>query len=149
MTFGDDVATGLAELRAYAQTRMRASCTIIRPGAPVTDENGDVTTPSTQIYPDPSWPEDHPLRRGPCYTRYPGLAFEQNADVGGASVVASRIVVRVPFGPICRPGDVVTITADPDNPQMVGARLQVASIDDQSQATAQRLLCVDYQAGVA
>lgn len=137
MTFGDDVAAGLAELRAHAQTRMRASCTITRPGAPVTDEYGDVSILDSTVF------------EGPCYTRYPGLAFEQNADVGGASVVASRIVVRIPFGPICRPGDVVTITADPDNPQLVGTRLQVASIDDQSQATAQRLLCVDYQAGVA
>lgn len=136
MTFGDELAAGLAVLRVHAESRMRASCRITRPGLAVTDENGDVTYPVTLVF------------EGPCYTRYPGLAFEQNADSGGVSVVQSRIVVRVPFGPIVRPGDVVTIVSDPDNPQLAGTVLRVASIDDQSQSTAQRLLCEDNQAGV-
>lgn len=136
MTFGDDLAAGLAALRAEAVSRMRDTCTIVRPGPQVTDENGDVTQESERLY------------SGPCYTRYPGLAFEQNSDVGGVSVIDSRIVVRVPFGVAYRPGDMVTITAAPDNPQLVGTSFRVASIDDASQTTAQRLLCVDSQGGV-
>lgn len=121
---------------------------VTRPGAPVTDENGKVTTPAPQIYPAPSWPEGHPAAAGPCYMRYPGLAFENEHDSQGVTIVQSRVVARLPFGVIFRPGDLITILSDPDNPQMVGTVLRVASIDDQSQATAQRLLCEDNQAGV-
>ena len=123
--------------RAF-EKRMRATCTIGRPDLtkPQTDPTtGKVTYPESPVY------------AGRCYIRYPGLAFEQNAESGGAVAVVSRNVVRIPFGVVVRPGDVVTITADPDNPQMVDTRLRVASIDDQSQATAQRLVCDDVQAG--
>lgn len=116
---------------------MRGTCTIARPGAATTDANGDVTVTPTVVY------------SGPFYARYPGLAHEQNPQVAGATVVVSRIVVRIPFGAIVRPDDVVTINSDPDNPQLVGTRLRVASIDDQSQATAQRLLCEDIQKGAS
>ena len=116
---------------------MRGTCRITRHGPLVTDENGDVSSSSATVY------------EGKGYVRYPGLAFEQNADSQGVNVVQSRIVYRVPFGPIFRPDDVVEILTDPDNPQLAGTRLRVASIDDQSQATAQRLICEDNQSGVA
>ena len=54
----------------------------------------------------------------------------------------------MPFGVAYRPGDIATILTDPDNPQLANTVLRVASIDDMSQATAQRLLCEDNQAGV-
>ena len=85
---------------------------------------------------------------GRCYVRYQGLAQEATVDAAGAQVVVSRVVVRVPHGPVFRVGDVVAITASPDTPHLAGAVYRVASIDDQSQATAQRLLCEDLQAGV-
>lgn len=116
---------------------MRGTCTITRPGRADTDAGGNVTVPQAPIY------------TGRCYARYPGLAQESTPDVGGATVVKSRLVLRIPFGTVIRPNDVVTITADPDNPQLVGTVLRVASIDDQSQATAQRLLVDDLQGGVA
>src|SRR5699024_1372072 len=105
-------------------------------GDTATDEDGVVTTSFPEVY------------AGKCYTRYPGLAQEANREVGGATAVESRIVVRVQYGPICRTGDRVTITGDLDNPQLAGAVYQVESIDDQSQSTAQRLLCTDFQSGV-
>ena len=148
MSFGDDVAAGLRLLRGEAVSRMRDTCIIVRPGAMVTDDDGNVTQSSTQIYPAPGWPDDHPHADGKCYTRYPGLAFEQNREVGGATIVDSRIVVRVPFGVAFRPGDLVTITSSLDNPQLAGTVLRVMSIDDASQTTAQRLLCSDIQAGL-
>jgi len=113
---------------------MRGTCTVVRPGETETDADGKVVTPTTPVY------------SGRYYARYPGLAFESNLDSQNVSVAQSKLVVRIPFGPIFRPGDVVKFTADPDNPQLVGTRVVVTSIDDQSQATAQRLLCNDYQA---
>lgn len=127
----------LARGRAAFEARMRDSCSIVRPGEPVDDGQGGVTATSTPVY------------AGRCYVRYPGLAFETNVEAVGARVVRSRVVLRVPFGPVFRPGDVVTITASSDTPHLVGSVYRVASIDDQSQATAQRLLCEDNQAGVA
>lgn len=138
MTFGDALASALPRLRGYAESRMRGSCRIERPDQanPVTDPDTlEVTLPLALV------------GEVKCYTRYPGLAFEQNPEAGGSVQVISRLVVRIPFGLICRPGDVVTILSDPDNPQLVGTKLRVASIDDQSQATAQRLLCEDHQQG--
>lgn len=137
----------LARGRRAAIARMRATCIIERPGADETDDDGNVTTTFTQVYPDPEWPDDHPHADGKCYSRYPGLAWEQTPEVAGATIVSSRLVVRIPFGAVIRPGDRVTILADPDNPQMAGTKLRVESIDDQSQATAQRLITTDYQSG--
>lgn len=131
-----NVGPVLAAGRRAFLARMRGTCTVTRPGAPVTNDDGVVTTPQPVIF------------EGPCYMRYPGLAFENNHDAQGVTVTQSRVVARLPFGVIFRPGDLVTILSDPDNPQMVGTVLRVASIDDQSQATAQRLLCEDNQAGV-
>ena len=135
VTFGSDLAAGLAELRAHAASRMRATCKIERKSGQSTNSDGVTSTTFTQVY------------SGACYLRYPGLAQEAVRDVAGAQVVESRIVVRIPFGTVCKPGDRVTITADPDNSQLVNTVLRIESIDDQSQATAQRLLCSDLQSG--
>jgi hypothetical protein len=130
------IERSLAAGRRAAERRMRATCTIGRPGEQDTDADGRVVTPVTPVY------------AGKCYLRYPGLAFEQNADSQAVTIAQSRVVVRIPFGTVVRPGDVVTVTADLDNPQLAGTVLRVASVDDQSQATAQRLLCEDNQSGV-
>lgn len=117
--------------------RMRGTCQIDRPTGTTGDGKGGVTETLESV------------ATVPCYIRYPGLAYESTYDSAGASVSQSRVVVRVPFGVVYRPGDRVTVLSDPDNPQLVGTVLRVASIDDMSQATAQRLLCEDNQAGVA
>lgn len=136
MSFGSDLASGLSFLRVQAESRMRGTCKVERPtGELDTSDAGVVTAVYEQVY------------SGKCYTRYPGLAQEANREIGGATVVESRIVVRIPFGTIHKPGDRVTITADLDNPQLAGDVYTVESIDSQSQATAQRLLCSDNQSG--
>lgn len=140
-TFGDDLLSVLPELRAMAESRMRGTCTIRRP-IPGQEEL-DPVLPGRVV---PAY-EPEPIYADACYTRYPGLAHEQNPVFAGATDVVSRVIVRIKFGAIVRPGDVVTINSDPDNPQLVGTVLRVASIDDQSQATAQRLICEDFQAG--
>jgi len=136
VSFGDTIARELEFLRKQAESRMRGACMIDRAtGEPSTDDDGVVTRAFEDVY------------VGKCYTRYPGLAQEANREAAGATITESRIVVRIPFGPVCKPGDRVTITADLDNPQLAGAVYRVESIDDQSQATAQRLLCSDLQSG--
>lgn len=128
----------LAQARAAFERRMRATCRVERPtGGLVYDPVLMVDVPEVVLVSEPR-----------CYVRYPGIAFEQSPEVAGAVLAQSRVIVRVPFGVQYRPGDVVTILSDPDNPQMVGARLRVESCDDQSQASAQRLLCTDEQTGV-
>lgn len=134
--FAAFMAEKLREDREYAESRMRGTCRITRPGPWVSDGAGGGSHVPTTVY------------EGRYYARYPGLAFEQNTEVAGGTAVVSRLVVRIPFGPICRPGDQVEVLTDPDNPQMVGVRLSVASVDDASQNTAQRLICNDFQGGV-
>lgn len=137
-----DVEMALQMGREAAAGRMRGTCVIRRPlpDQVVEDEETGKTTPA-YASPDPY--------TGSCYTRYPGLAYEQNLRAGGFVVAQSRVVVRIVHGPVIRPGDLVEILTDPDNPQLVGTVLRVASIDDMSQATAQRLLCEDNQTGVS
>lgn len=132
------LTSALRRGRAAMRARMRGQCTIRRVQAVTTDPTGGLVT--TWVDPDPY--------QGPCYVRYPGVAHEATPESGGAVLTVSRIIVRIPHGPVIRPGDVVTITSDPDTPQIAGTRLRVASIDDQSQATAQRLLCEDVQDGL-
>jgi hypothetical protein len=141
----DVAAYALSVLRPIARERMRATCTIDRPGVVVTAPDGEVTCPATRIYPAPTWGSSHPDYRGPCYFRYPGMAFEQTPQAGGQVFTLSRGVVKVPFGVAFMTGDVVTVVSDPDNAAMVGKVLRVGSVGDQSQATAQRLLCDEYQ----
>lgn len=125
----------LRDGRAAFERRMRASCLIQRKSGSTTDEWGAVVPTYSEVY------------AGKCYTRYPGMAFEQNPEAGGFNLTVSRVVLRIPFGAVVKPGDKVSIVSDVDNPQMVGALLRVASSDDQSQSTAQRILCEDFQSG--
>lgn len=128
----------LSQARAAFLHRMRATCTIQRVTGTTLDESTGAVVPTyAQVY------------SGRCYTRYPGVAYEQTPEAGGATLAVTRLVLRIPHGPEVLPGDVVTITADPDNPKMAGTRLRVASNDDMSQASAQRVLCEDWQEGVA
>ncbi|GAA1742961.1 hypothetical protein GCM10009809_42110 [Isoptericola hypogeus] len=143
MSVADDISAKVAQWAADAREqfrgRMRGTLSITRPDPSHPLENpatGEVTFAGPEVY------------NGPGYLRYPGLAQETSPIAGGSTQFDSRIVVRVPFGVAFRPGDQVEVLVDPDNPQLVGTRVWVASIDDQSQATAQRLLCVDHQGGV-
>ena len=136
MTVAAAINTALPYLRGEAEARMRATCRIERPGDPVDDGRGGIETVTELIY------------EGRCRMRYPGLAFESNLRVGAGSVVQSRVIVHVPFGAQYLPGDVVTVVSDLDTPRLAGSVYRVASVDEQSQATAQRLLCEDNQSGV-
>ena len=122
--------------RAAFERRMRATCVVTRVDGVTEDENGYEVPNTVTVY------------EGPCYFRYPGLAFESNFDSVGVTIAQSRLVGRFPFGPVFMVDDFVTVISDPDTPHLAGTVMRVASIDDQSQATAQRLLLEDNQKGV-
>ena len=113
---------------------MRASLFITRPVP------GDPHAEPTPVYGS----EDQP---GRGWVRYPGLAHEQRPEAAGARLTLTRVVVRIPHGVQVNPHDVVHIVTDPDNVALNGVSLSVGSVDDQSQASAQRLLCHDIQSG--
>ncbi|ACV09808.1 DUF6093 family protein [Jonesia denitrificans] len=134
---------------SFKRKRLRARCVIevVDASVEVTDpDTGEVTPGRVLLYEDV-----------PCYARYPGLAFETDRQVGGVQIVDSRIVVRIPheykdeagvWHPFVVPVNaLITFTSDPDNPKMPGTTFLVKSLDDQSQATAQRILCEDQQRG--
>lgn len=124
--------------RAAFAKRMRATCQVFQEGPKVMDPVTGQMVPSRSL-----------IFEGKCYTRYPGVAFEAAHNAAGVQIVDSRIIVRVHHSAPVIPVDaVVTMIADPDNPKTVGTEYRVASVDDQSQSTAQRLLCVDTQKGV-
>lgn len=143
-----DVSRVLRRGRSQTEARMKSSAVVMRKTGTEVDDYGREVPELKQVYPDPGWPADHPHADGKCYFRYPGLAFASVFDSAGVTVTQSRLVGRFPFGVEFSVGDVVTIISDPDNPNLAGTELIVSSIDDQSQATAQRLLLDDNQKGV-
>lgn len=143
-----DVGHVLAMGREQTESRMTSTAVVHRKIGTEVDDYGIESPILKQIYPDPSWADDHPHADGKCYFRYPGLAFASTFDSVGVTVTQSRVVGRFPFGPEFRVGDVVTILSDQETPHLAGTELTVSSIDDQSQATAQRLILDDNQKGV-
>lgn len=128
--FTADLLVGLTELRQAAESRMRATCKIERPGAATSDDDGNPVSQSyTQIY------------AGKCRLHYPGIPFPEEAEIAGADRPTRPQHLSIPFGTTVQADDRVTITADPDTPQNVGTVLRVTEPSNPSQATAQRILC--------
>lgn len=124
--------------RAAFLARMRGRCRVEVVGRVVTDPvTGEVAASRTVLYEDV-----------PFYARYPGSVSEQDHPVGGSRLVSSRVVVRVPHGFTVPVDALIVVVSDPDNSKLVGSVFRVASLDDQSQSTAQRLVCEDVQKGV-
>lgn len=127
----------LAQERAYAEARMRATCRITRPGATVTDDNGDTSTPSTFVY------------EGKCQL-VDFNAHPSTPDVGGASVVVNQPRVLLPVSAaVNQPNDLVEILTDPDNPGLIGLVVVVNAIRRKAQEKSRHLICSDFQSGVA
>lgn len=109
---------------------MRATCVIERPGKQVSDDDGNPTDmPYTQVY------------DGKCRLHYPGIPFPSDAEIAGAHRPTRPQHISIPFGPVLQADDRVRITADLDTPQNVGMVLRVTEPTNQSQTTAQRILC--------
>ena len=97
----------------------------------------------TPVYPDPAWPEDHPLKAGPARVQtYEPV--QRDVEVGGGQATIQRYAVHVPIES-CRPevGDVVTVTACALDANLVGREFTVRGLLHKSAATAYRLLVDD------
>jgi len=98
---GDEVADVLLQMRAQAESLMRDTVRIVRPGQPVTDpDTGQVTVPTTVLYEGCGKVQT---------TAAQGVAA---ADVGGEFPTVTRLTIHVPVGVAdCLPGDVAEVVA--------------------------------------
>ena len=125
---GDTLARTLPRLRAEAESRMRATCSITRPIGepdPVTGER-----------------EHAPVWYGKCRVKSVASRVQSSVDVVTAAVtrVSDEVHIPVDVGPILV-GDVITITAveDPRLARIVGTIYRVTSLHEGNDTTAQRL----------
>lgn len=124
--------------RRAAESTFRDSCTITVPG----DDDPDPMTgesPRVTVYPDPSWPADHPWKRGPCKVQSFN-AQETNPEAAGAVFTVQRYRVDVPVGsfePIV--GAEVTMGAVVFDPLLTGRTYRVVGLLHKTAATAYRL----------
>lgn len=115
-------------LREQADSMMLDSCTVNRPGTPVTDPTTGVVTPSlTLVY------------TGKCKIQQT-LAQSSNPVAGGHAftVQESRLDFPITAGPF-QVNDVVTMTSSALDAQLVGRKFRVTDLFHKSIATAQRV----------
>ena len=113
--------------REQADSTMLDTCTVHRPGAPVTDPDTGAVTPSlTLIY------------TGKCKVQQT-IAQSSNPTAGGHSftVQSTRWDTPVSAGPFAV-NDVVTMTSGELDPQLIGRVFRVVELFHKSMATAQR-----------
>ena len=114
--------------RREAESLMVDTCTIARPGEPVTDpDSGAVTDSATPVY------------SGRCKVQSKDSSVA-TPDVAGASFVVVSRQVHIPAGLAdVKNGDVITITASLLNPFGVGKQYRVEGFTPDSHETAARI----------
>lgn len=125
---GEILAGMVPFLREQAESLMLETCTVQRPGAPVTDPNTGSVTPSlTLIY------------AGKCKVQQ-SMAQSSNPTAGSHSftVQSTRWDTPVSAGPFLV-DDVVTMTSGTLDPQLIGRVYRVVELFHKSGATAQRV----------
>jgi Family of unknown function (DUF6093) len=124
-------SVALAAGRAFAEQQMTDACTIDHPTGLVTDQTTGVVTPTySSVY------------TGVC--KIQGAMSASAAQVGGANLAILSPYVHVPITVVgVVEGDVVTITACVNDPELVGHVFRVLGPDHKSNATARRLQCVE------
>jgi hypothetical protein len=140
MDLGAELTAQLLESRADAESLMLDTCTIGDLGDPDTDpDTGEVIVPlEAVVYPDPSWPDDHPWKHGPCKVKPPQRA-NQPTDVGEGTVTVTPGEVHIPAaGPDLKVGQVVDIAASQLSPTLVGDRYRIIGPFDGTFITARR-----------
>ena len=135
MSLGAAVVGALPGMRAEAESMMRDSCAITRPGGGETwdDATGGYLPGSTVI-----------LYSGRCRVRRPNVA-EREALAGDADWTLMGAVVSIPVGGTTDDllGATVRVVACEMDPALAGRDLVVVAPHAQSQATARRLRCVE------
>lgn len=125
----------LARGRQAAESRMRATCKIERPGAATTNAStGVVSATLTSIYTGKCWITD--------FNAHPSVF-----DLAGAQVSINQPIVKLPVtAAVIRVGDQITITADPDGSN-ANKVFRVVAIRSKGQETARNLICDEIQQG--
>lgn len=128
MTFGDDIAAGLAELRVHAESNMRDACSVER-------RTGRVLDPVSLEYVD-AWTV---VWSGRCRLKVAGTQPAEESGTGRQFVVTDAVlqlpVTAVEFAD----DDRATVTGCEFDPSLVGVVLSVTSREPISQATSRRL----------
>ncbi|HET7386564.1 MAG TPA: DUF6093 family protein [Nocardioidaceae bacterium] len=132
-TFGAEVANALAELRALAESRMRDTCKITKPG-----EGQGPWNPATGTYDDPA---PVTVYEGKCKIKAPALVNPFQASAGPETWQVEQSVLSVPAdAPSIEAGMTVTYLTAANNPNLPGRIFGVVGPHHESTATAQRLL---------
>ncbi len=125
--------------RRNAESQMIDSCTVTRedPDAPIDEVTG--VRPRVQVYPDPTWPDEHRLHRGPAKSQsYEG--YESTPEAGGHEYTVQRYAAHFPWDAFTpQTGDVVTWTACPQSPSREGTQDRITAPFDKSMYTAIRV----------
>jgi hypothetical protein len=124
------LSTILAHGRAAAEQRMLDACTVEHPTGVTTDDlTGAVTPTMATIY------------TGPCRITMSGNGSP--TDGGEVTVAVLSLQVHLPTdgtGDVVH-GDLITVTAARNDPELVGRTLRVISKQLKSEATARRVDC--------
>lgn len=128
MSLVDDILGALAVFRIEAESLMLDTCTITRPGTPVTDPiTGDVTNTPVQVY------------SGKCKVQSKDSATS-NPEAGEHTFTVVSRQVHIPANAAdVKDGDVITITASRLNSFTVGKQYRVDGFEPDSMDTASRL----------
>lgn len=131
MSLASEIAAALPVLRIEAEARMTSTCTATTPGVLTEDD----WNPATGEYDDP---EPVTVYTGKCRLRW--QPAPQDADAGETTWAADRSgTLSTPIDAAPLPdGALVTITANPNDPEMVGLELTVLGVHFQTDSTARR-----------
>lgn len=128
MSLVDDILRALPVFRAEAESLMLDSCSITRPGEPVTDpDTGNVTNEPVTVY------------TGRCKVQSKDSATS-NPEAGEATFTVVSRQVHIPANAAdVKDGDVITITASRLNAFTVGKQYRVEGFTPDSFDTAARM----------
>lgn len=135
-------AGDLAELRAQAEEQLTeggATCKITRPGTGVTTMN-----PTTLQY---SGPADVTVYEGICLVQDAGQIANATGgqSVTGINGSTQGRIVKLPVAASVgvRQNDVVEITANPADPELVGRKMTVRGLHHKTMPTTRRPVCTE------
>ncbi len=124
-------ASVLALGRAAAERSMIDTCTVQRTTGESEGPGGVITPTTSTVY------------TGACRVQVRAETGTQS-DVGEASLILTRHEIHLPISAVgIREGDVVTITASTNDPDLVGRTYAVRDVLTKSEATARRVTAVE------